>query len=69
MKAPKTTSGGAAVVFERLADDGWPEDAGWWPLGGCVEPTNQRFEESILVVRRRSLSQFTKSLLCIGDRT
>jgi hypothetical protein len=27
MKEPKKTDVGAAVFFERLPDDGWPEDA------------------------------------------
>lgn len=22
------------AIFERLADDGWPEDAGSWPISG-----------------------------------
>lgn len=30
MKYTKTYAG-AAVFHERLADDGWPEDAGRWP--------------------------------------
>jgi hypothetical protein len=69
MKASKTTYGVAAVVFERLADDGWPDDAGWWPLGGRVSTANRPFEQRVQIVRDRSLSQFTKSLLRIGNRT
>jgi hypothetical protein len=38
MKKPKEAYVGAGVFFERLADDGWPEDAGWWPIGGCTSP-------------------------------
>jgi hypothetical protein len=34
MKAPKKAYVGAAVIFERVADDGWPEDAGLWPIDG-----------------------------------
>jgi hypothetical protein len=34
MREPKKTYVGAAVFFERLADDGWPEDFGWWPERG-----------------------------------
>ena len=39
---------GGAILFDRLADDGWPEDAGRWPIGynappviseGCIEET------------------------------
>ncbi len=30
MKYTKTHVG-AAVFFDRLADDGWPEDAAEWP--------------------------------------
>jgi len=36
MKDPKKTYVGAAVFFERPADDGWPEDAGSWPMDGCT---------------------------------
>jgi hypothetical protein len=32
MREQKKTYVGAAVFFERLADDGWPEDAGLWPF-------------------------------------
>lgn len=38
MKYTKTYVG-AAVFFERLADDGWPEDSGDWPER-CVPQTH-----------------------------
>jgi hypothetical protein len=54
----------APVVFEWLADDGWPEDAGWWPerIGG---PPLHSFksEKSTQKEKRFSVSQFLKSLL------
>lgn len=65
MKEPKKTYVGAAVFFERLADDGWPEDAGWWPerIGGCTLRPVNRSDERVQGVRRFSPSQFIKSLL------
>ena len=54
MKEPKKTYVGAAVFFERLADDGWPEDAGWWPIGGCTSPPVTYSDERVQGARRRS---------------
>ena len=65
MKESKQTSVGAPVFFERLADDGWPEDAGWWPErigGGTLRPVH-RSDERGQGVRRFSPSQFMKSFL------
>ena len=54
----------AAAVFERLADDGWPEDAGWWPerIGG---PPLHSFDsdKSNEKEGRFSPLQFIKSVL------
>ena len=36
MKAPKRTNVSTAVFFEKPAHDGWPEDAGGWPISGCA---------------------------------
>ena len=60
MKAPKKTHVGAAVFFERLADDGWPEDAGCWPIGGCPSSPVKRCDEPVQLVRRRSMLQFIR---------
>ena len=62
MKEPKTYVG-MAVFFDRLADDGWPEDAGWWPKGGCTLPPVKCSRERIQGIRRLFPSQFIKSLL------
>jgi hypothetical protein len=43
MKEPKKTYVGAAVYFERLPDDEWPEDSGQWPeraAGRAVREAN-----------------------------
>ena len=52
----------AAVVFERLADDGWPEDAGWWPerIGG--PPLHSYDSDEFQRERRLSPSRFIKSV-------
>jgi hypothetical protein len=63
MKKPKNTYVGAAVFFERLADDGWPEDAGLWPIGESTSPPGKCSPERVQGVRRLSLLQFIKSLL------
>ena len=60
MKELKRTYVGAAVFFERLADDGWPEDAGLWPIGGWPSPPANSHER-LQTIRR--LSQLIKSLL------
>jgi len=60
MKEPKKTYVGAAVFFDRPADDGWPEDAGLWPIGEWPPPpasSHERFQ----TIRR--LSQLIKSFL------
>ncbi len=64
MKEPKKTYVGAAVFFERVADDGWPEDAGLSPQrlsGFALGPLNT--EERVKGAKRLSPSQFIKSLL------
>jgi hypothetical protein len=68
MKAPKKTYVGAAVVFERVADDGWPEDAGLWPIDGRT-PRPVNGEACVRGIRWPPLSQFTKPLLRRGDQT
>lgn len=70
MKELRKTSVGTAVVFERLADDGWPEDAGWWPerIGGFpLRPVNSS-PERLPGIRRPSLLQVIKSLLPSRNR-
>lgn len=47
--------GGAALPFERLADDGWPDDAGYWPVGW---PATRPNRES-----RRTLGRLSSALL------
>jgi len=70
MKEAKKTYVGAAVFFERMADGGWPEDAGWWPerIGGCTLRPSNGSDARVRGVRRLSLRQIIKSLLRIGDR-
>jgi len=52
----------AAAVFEHLADDGWPEDAGWWPerIGG--PPLHSSVSEESQKETRFSPSQFIKTV-------
>lgn len=69
MKEPKKTDVGAAVFFERPADDGWPEDAGWWPeriVGFALLPVDSS-DDRAQEIRRLSLPQVIRSLLL--DRT
>lgn len=72
MKKPKKTYVGAAVFFERVADDGWPEDAGLWSVdvGGCRLHTNSvtHPKECVRQVRRLSLSSFIQSILRSRNR-
>jgi hypothetical protein len=69
MKQSKKTYVGAAVFFDRLADDGWPEDAGRWPISGCSSPPVECPHERVQGVRRLSLSQLIRSLLRNRNRT
>jgi len=66
MKEQKKTYAGAAVFFERTADDGWPEDAGLWPLNGFNTPPIKYPDERVEGAKRLSLSQLVKSLLRSG---
>jgi len=61
---------GAATVVERPADDGWPEDAGWWPerIVGCNVHTVDCSDDRVHVVRRFSLSRFIKSIFRSRNR-
>ena len=68
MKEQKKTYVGAAVFFERLADDGWPEDAGLWPFDGFTPPPIKCLDERVQGARRLSVSQFVKSLVRSGSR-
>ena len=68
MKEPKKTYVGMAVFFDRLADDGWPEDAGWWPKGGAILTSVKSSRERIQGFTRLSPSQFIKSLLWNRNR-
>jgi len=67
MKEQKKTYVGAAVFFERLADDGWSEDVGLLPFDGFTSPPIKRPEERVQGARRLSLAQFVKSLLRSGS--
>ena len=62
---------GAAVFFERPADDGWPDDASLWPwrTGGHTLHAVNYSDERIQGVRRLSISEFIKSLLRSRHRT
>ena len=66
MKETKKTYVGAAVFFDRLADDGWSEDVGLWPIGGRTLPPAKCFHKRLQGVSR--LSQFIKSLLRDRDK-
>ena len=68
MKEHKKTYVGAAVFFERLADDGWPEDAGLWPFDGFASPPIKGSDEPVQAARSRSLSQLVTSLVRWGSR-
>ena len=62
MKDPKTYVS-AAAAFERTADDGWPEDAGWWPERIGRRPLHTvDFDTPNQEEGRLSLSQFMKSV-------
>ena len=63
MKDQKKTYVGPAVFFERLADGGWPEDAGLWPLDGFTSPPIKCPDERV-----QRVSQFVKSLMRNSSR-
>lgn len=45
---PRNAVTGKVGIFELLADDGWPEDAGSWPLGGGSSTHNRcSFAEAV----------------------
>jgi hypothetical protein len=69
MKQPKKTYVGMAVFFERLADDGWPEDASGWPIGRCTLLPADCSDERVRGVKQLRRSPFIKSLLRIRIRT
>jgi len=60
MKEPKKTYVGAAVFFDRLADDGWPEGAGLWPIGEWTSPPGNSYERFQEI---RRVLQLIKSIL------
>src|SRR5262245_41433584 len=68
MKEPTKTYVGLAVIFDRLADDGWPEDAGWWPIGGCTLPP-VACSPRVQGIRRLFPFRFIKSLFRKRNRT
>ncbi len=71
MKELKKTYVGAAVFFERLADDGWPEDAGGWPerIGGCPLHTTIHWPNTnVQEGARFSFSHLIQSVLRIRNR-
>ena len=63
MREQKKAYVGAAVFFERLADDGRPEDPGLWPFDGFTSPPIKCPGEPVQEATRLSLSQFVKSLV------
>ena len=63
VKEQKKTYVGAAVFFERLADDGWPEDAGMWPFDGLNSPRTKGPSERGQKARRLSLALLVKSFV------
>lgn len=69
MSETKKTYVGAAVFFERLADDGRPEDTGWRPVGGYTSPPGNCSDERARRPRRLSPLQFMKSLWRSSNRT
>jgi hypothetical protein len=70
MKESKKSYVGSAVFFDRLADDGWPEDAGLWPerSGGPALYSSEISGQRVQGFIRFSLFQFIKSLLRSRDR-
>jgi hypothetical protein len=69
MDEARKTYVSAAVFFERLADDGWPEDAGRWPISGCTSAPIKSSHRRAHGVRRLSPSGLVKSLLQNRRRT
>ena len=69
MKAPKSTNVSTAVFFEKPAHDGWPEDAGGWPISGCVLSPVEWPGGQAQVVRRGALRRLIKLLLRRETRT
>jgi hypothetical protein len=67
MKEAKTYVG-AAVFYEREADDGWPEDAGLWPIDGYTSHLANRAEVGVQFDRRHSVFQRLKALLPSSGR-
>ena len=64
----KKTYVGAAVSFERAADDGWPDDAGLWPIDGGASRLANRSEACAQRDIRSSVIQRLKALLPGGKR-
>ena len=58
MEEPEKTYVCVEVFFERLADDGWPEDAGLWPIREWTPPIFHSHER---VQRIGRLSQLIAS--------
>jgi len=72
MKVPMQTQIGAGVFRDLAADDGWPEDAGLWPLEGVTPRSDPYWQETVdragqpaLFPRLRS---FLRSVTQIGSR-
>jgi len=68
MNKQNKTYVGAAVYFERLADDGWGEDGELWPLDVVRAPAMTRPGARVHGLRRRFLSHFVKSAVQSGIR-
>ena len=62
MKDITMTCLGAAVYFDGLADDGWPEDAGLWPTDGFTSLRAKRHTNRVGDARSAPLSGLIKFL-------
>jgi hypothetical protein len=67
MKEPKNTY---LVIPDRAADDGWPEDAGLWPLDGSNSHPSKSSDALVAGVSHPSMWQRIKFHSCATiDRT
>jgi hypothetical protein len=68
MKEPQKIYVGAAVFFDHVADDGWPGDAGLWPVDGGTSRSVDRAAVNVDKPRHPSLPQRLQFLLFSGNR-
>lgn len=69
MNDSKHTYVGAAASFDRTADDGWPEDAGLWPIEGSAAHPVQYSHQPLQGSERPSLSERVRSFLLGSTQT